>query len=298
MRIVELIIDEKDETSGIDAVSVVESPAIESDFIYLSKHEIELKEVDAEKRILMGAALIPNKQIYRKNDKNEEYYIYFSEETVRKASELFFMNSNQNNATLEHKQKLDGMSVVESWITEGKNDKSTNYGFNFPKGTWVISMKVNNDEIWNKVKLGEVKGFSIEGYFADKYEMSLNNIEMEDNAMVEKIKELITKSELKTNKVELGSIDVLKTDAIAYNKLFDSYNNDFKTIQSQVKNLSNEFNKVKDLYMSWFGRYNKTEDQANELGIKLPSDIIKLEKDAIDKSNEARDMGNKLAKLL
>jgi hypothetical protein len=126
MRIVELIIDEKDETSGIDAVSVVESPAIESDFIYLSKHEIELKEVDAEKRILMGAALIPNKQIYRKNDKNEEYYIYFSEETVRKASELFFMNSNQNNATLEHKQKLVGMSVVESWIVEGAHDKSMN----------------------------------------------------------------------------------------------------------------------------------------------------------------------------
>jgi len=195
MRIVELIIDEKDETSGIDAVSVVESPAIESDFIALKKHEIELKEVDAEKRILMGAALIPNKQIYRKNDKNEEYYIYFSEETVRKASELFFMNSNQNNATLEHKQKLDGMSVVESWITEGKNDKSTNYGFNFPKGTWVISMKVNNDEIWNKVKLGEVKGFSIEGYFADKYEMSLIN---EEDLLITEIKNLIL-SEEKTN---------------------------------------------------------------------------------------------------
>ena len=91
MRIVELIIDEKDDTSGIEAVSVVENPAIESDFIALKKHEIELKEVDAEKRILMGAALIPNKQIYRKNDKNEEYYIYFSEATVRKASELFFI---------------------------------------------------------------------------------------------------------------------------------------------------------------------------------------------------------------
>jgi len=122
---------------------------------------------------------------------------------------LFFMNSNQNNATLEHKQKLDGMSVVESWITEGKNDKSTNYGFNFPKGTWVISMKVNNDEIWNKVKLGEVKGFSIEGYFADKYEMSFKNIDMEEKAMVEKIKELIIKSELKSNKVNLSLVDDL-----------------------------------------------------------------------------------------
>ena len=186
------MIDENDEMSGIDAVSVVSSPAIEENFIALHKHEIELKEVDAEKRILMGAALIPNKQIYRKNDKNEEYYIYFSEETVRKASELFFMNSNQNNATLEHKQKLEGMSVVESWITEGKNDKSTNYGFNFPKGTWVISMKVNNDEIWNKVKLGEVKGFSIEGYLADKYEMSLIN---EDEILMDKIKEIILNGE-------------------------------------------------------------------------------------------------------
>jgi hypothetical protein len=189
MRIVELIIDEKDEQSGIDAISVVMSPAIESNFIHLSKHEIELKEVDAEKRIIMGAALIPNKQIYRKNEKTkDEYYIYFSEATIRKASELFLMNANQNNSTLEHSQKLKGLSVVESWIVESENDKSKNYGFNFPKGTWVISMKVNNDEIWNKVKLGEVKGFSIEGYFADKLEMSLQN---DEEILVEKIKEII-----------------------------------------------------------------------------------------------------------
>ena len=193
MRIVELIIDDQDEQSGIDAISVVMSPATESNFIHLSKHEIELKEVDEEKRILMGAALIPNKQIYRKNDKTkDEYYIYFSEATIRKASELFLMNANQNNSTLEHSTKLKGMSVVESWIVESENDKSKNYGFNFPKGTWVISMKVNNDEIWNKVKLGEVKGFSIEGYFADKLEMSIVN---EEEILVEKIKEIIKNGE-------------------------------------------------------------------------------------------------------
>jgi hypothetical protein len=213
MRIVELIIDEKDEQSGIDAISVVMSPAIESNFIHLSKHEILLKEVDAEKRILMGAALIPDKQIYRKNDKTkDEYYIYFSKATIRKASELFLMNANQNNSTLEHSQKLKGMSVVESWIIEGENDKSKNYGFDLPKGTWMISMKVNNDEIWDKVKLGEVKGFSIEGYFADRYEMNSKNIDMEEKAMVEKIKELITKSELKSNKIELGSIDKFRAE--------------------------------------------------------------------------------------
>jgi hypothetical protein len=190
MRIIELIIDEKDEQSGIDAVSVVHSPAIEENFIALNKHEIELKEVDTEKRILMGAALVPNKQIYRRNAKNEEYYIYFSSDTIRKASELFLMRSNQNNATYEHEKKLTGLSVVESWIIEDEEkDKSKLYGFDLPKGTWMISMKVNNEEVWKDVKEGKVKGFSIEGYFADKFEMSAE--EDEATEVVNELKRLL-----------------------------------------------------------------------------------------------------------
>ncbi len=190
MRIVELVIDENDLESGIEAVSVVNAPAIEENFIALKKHELELKEIDKEKRILMGAALVPNKQIYRRNDKNEEYYIYFSEDTVRKASELFLMRSNQNNATYEHEKKLNGMSVVESWIIEDeKLDKSVKHGFKLPKGTWMISMKVNNEDVWKDVKDGKVKGFSIEGYFADKYEMKQEQIEKQET--IELLKELL-----------------------------------------------------------------------------------------------------------
>jgi hypothetical protein len=199
MRIIELIIDEKDEMSGIDAVSVVKNPAIEENFIALGKHEVELKKIDEEKRILMGAALVPNKQIYRVNEKKEEYYIFFSEQTVRKASELFLMRSNQNNATYEHKDKLEGLSVVESWIIDDeKSDKSRLYGFDLPKGTWMISMKVNNDEVWSDVKEGKVKGFSIEGYFADKYEMSLKETVSEpqtEDELIKKIKEIIRNGE-------------------------------------------------------------------------------------------------------
>ena len=189
MNIIELIIDEKDEQSGIDAVSVVKSPAIEENFVALNKHEIALKEVNEEKRLLMGAALIPNKQIYRHNGK-DEYYIFFSEKTVRKASELFLMRGNQNNATYEHKQELNGMSVVESWIIENeKTDKSRLYGFDLPVGTWMISMKVNNEDVWKDVKEGKVKGFSIEGYFADKYEMSLEDKRKQD--IIEQLKNLL-----------------------------------------------------------------------------------------------------------
>jgi|TARA_R100001463_G_scaffold33802_5_gene74659 hypothetical protein len=171
MDIIELIIDENEELSGIEAVSVVENPAIEEFFVALKKEDelIRLAEVDEEKRLLMGAALIPNKPIYRANA-NGEFYIYFSKETVVKASQMFLRKGNQNNSTLEHqKDFLKDMSVVESWIVEDPEvDKSKLYGLNMPVGTWIITMSVQNDKIWEKVRKNLVRGFSIEGYFADK----------------------------------------------------------------------------------------------------------------------------------
>ncbi len=168
MKIIELILDE-DQEIGVEAISVVESPAIEEDFIALKSQEFKLAEIDKEKRLLMGALLIPNKPIYRRTE-NEEYYIYFSKDTVLKASQMYLTQGNQNNATLEHQYQLNGLSLVESWIVEDKvHDKSVKYGMDLPLGTWVGSVKVNNDQIWNEfVKTGKVKGFSIEGYFADR----------------------------------------------------------------------------------------------------------------------------------
>ena len=201
MKIVELVLDLDDEQSGIEAISVVESPAIEENFVALNKHEILLKEVDSEKRILMGAALVPNKQIYRRNEKtDEEYYIYFSEDTVRKASELFFKKSNHQNATLEHSENVEGTTIVESWIVENsKQDKSAIYGMDMPVGTWMVSMKIDNDEIYEKAKKGEVKGFSIEGYFADKYDLNTETLEdLEERFTVEELKELLSKEELES----------------------------------------------------------------------------------------------------
>ena len=185
MRIVELLIDEEQLFSGIEAISIVDQPAIEENFIALSKqHEIKLAQVDEEKRILMGAALVPDKNIYRR-DGEEEYYIYFSKDTVRQASQLFLMRGNQNKSTLEHQAELHGLSVVESWIIEDEvHDKSRKYDMDLPIGTWMVSMKVNNDEVWNDyVKTGKVKGFSIEGYFKDKLEMSaIDDVENEEEA--------------------------------------------------------------------------------------------------------------------
>jgi len=195
MRVIELLIDEDELLSGIEAISIVDRPAIQEHFIALSEQtKLELAEVDKEKRILMGAALVPNKNIYRQ-DGDDEYYIYFSEDTVRRASELFLMRGNQNKSTLEHEAELHGLSVVESWIIEDeKYDKSRKYDMELPVGTWMVSMKVNNDEVWNNyVKTGLVKGFSIEGYFTDKVNMAqLEEVsEIEANEILLELKDYL-----------------------------------------------------------------------------------------------------------
>jgi hypothetical protein len=199
MKIVELIIDEQDEFNGVEAISIVENPAIEEDFIALkTEQEIKLAEVNSEKKILMGALLIPNKPIYRRNG-DEEYYIYFSRDTVLKASQRYLKSGNQKNSTLEHQMNLQGLTLVESWIKEDMvHDKSVKYGMDVPIGTWMGTVKVDNDQVWNDyVKTGRVKGFSIEGYFADKLETPQEkgvkdelSKQKEAEILIDKIKEL------------------------------------------------------------------------------------------------------------
>lgn len=171
MDVIELIIDEENASLAIDAVSLVEFPAIESDWVALNKDtNISLAKVDEDKKLLIGAALIPDKKIYRYNQETQkEYFVYFSKETIKKASELYLMNNNQSSATLEHDTKLSGITAVESWIVADKDrDKSAVYGIDVPEGTWMLSLKVDNEDIWKKVKDKSVKGYSIEGYFTQK----------------------------------------------------------------------------------------------------------------------------------
>ena len=196
MRIIELILDEEEEDAGIEAISIVENPAIEEEFIALNSQEIKLAEISKDKKLLMGALLVPNKPIYRKSGE-DEYYIYFSKNTISKASQLYLKNGNQNNSTLEHQHQLSGLTLVESWIVEDKEkDKSRLYNLNVPVGTWMGTVKVNNDEVWNQyVKTNKVKGFSIEGYFADKMESPKESVEekmeTENNKLLKSIKDIL-----------------------------------------------------------------------------------------------------------
>ena len=171
-KIVELVIDKDSEQLAIDAISLVSSPAIEQNFVYFNKQKnnLTLAAIDEEKRLLVSPALIPYKQIYRYDEQTgQDYYVYFTADTVRKASEAYMKHQNTNNATIQHEEKVTGVYTVESWIVQdSKTDKTALYGYDLPVGTWAVSMRIENDEVWNRIKDGELKGLSIEGYFVDK----------------------------------------------------------------------------------------------------------------------------------
>jgi len=192
----ELVISDDSQELAIDAISLVSSPAIEQDFVYFGKEKNNLTfaKVDEEKRMLVSPALIPNKQIFRYDPNTDsEYYVYFSPDTVRKASELYLKHNNHHKATYEHQDRVSGVLTVESWIKEGDMDKSKLYGYDLPNGTWFVKMKINNDELWNKIKEGELKGLSIEGYFTDKME-SMSDKTPTNEEILEALNEIIQKS--------------------------------------------------------------------------------------------------------
>ena len=177
-KLIELVIDEAEGAFGVEAISLVKEPAIEVNWVAFNKEQgksrmVQLAQIDEEQRTLIAPALVPDFNIVRfDEEQNEEYDVYFSKETVKLASELYMKSQRNLNHTFEHAEPVEGVSVVESWIVQDpKMDKANLYGFNdLNEGTWMVRAKVDNPEVWDKIKSGEAKGLSIEGYFFDRIE--------------------------------------------------------------------------------------------------------------------------------
>ena len=182
------------EADGVFGISLVSKPAMEGVFVALNEHtELKLKTVNKEQRILIGLVLEPNKPIYR-NQGGEEFNIVFDEDTIKNLSYHFFKKGHQKNSTIEHVDRIEGVTFVESWLVEDtEKDKSSVYGFSYPKGSWVATMKIDNEEIWNDfVKTGKVQGFSVDAMLGLKEV----NLKSELN-MSSKILEMLRKIDLR-----------------------------------------------------------------------------------------------------
>ena len=178
--------------SDVYCISLVQDPAIESNFIYLSKEKpVQICLETNEKHIVMGAVLIPDKPIYRNQD-GEEFYIQFSKETIEKLAHDYLANDRVHSFTQQHEDVADDIYVVETWLKTSENDKSKDYSIDVPVGSWLMAAKVENEEIWNKIKAGEMNGFSIEAFVnLDEIKLNKNNKDM-----------------AKENKVKLEAIEI------------------------------------------------------------------------------------------
>ena len=220
MKLFELLVE--DDTDLISAISLVESPAIEEPFMYFDKEEVRFAEIEKEKRMLIGPILIPDKHILRVEADGTPYKVWFSKATVAKLAQNYLKNKLTDSATIEHgSKKVKGVHLIESWIKEGKLDKSNNYGMNMPEGSWMgifyIDKSKEGEAIWNDyIKTGKVKGFSVEALVTHKMvhaskidlEKDIEELsENEVNVLLGQIKAIIRKDKrfAKGQRIEMES---------------------------------------------------------------------------------------------
>ena len=260
MKVYEAVFNE-DSTKGVYGISLVENPAMEDEWITLSEHpkEIKFAAVDDSKNLLLGGVLIPNKRIYRNIDGNE-FEMKFSEKTIEQLAHNFQKQSYQNNSSLEHDTKLSDVTFVETWTVEDpNNDKSNAHGKTFPKGTWVAMSKVS-DEIYEKAKSGEVKGFSIDALLQlteVKFKNDINmNVDLKSisDAIRDGFNALMSKEEEKIEVVAEEVVAEVETPEAVESFDADAFKADFQEmlaqfsagVDSKIEAVKVEFSKTKE----------------------------------------------------
>ena len=263
-KIIELVISDESQELTIDAISLVTSPAIEQDFVFFGKdkNNLTLAKIDEEKRMLVSPALIPNKQIFRYDPNTDSnYYVFFSKKTVADAAALYLKHNNHHKATYQHEDRVSGVLTIESWIKEGEQDKSKLYGFDLPDGTWFVKMKIENDEMWNKIKDGELKGLSIEGYFINKME-KMGKQQFSNEEIKEAIKELLS-----VQKVDLSLVDDIAKQLTKLSVIRKKIQEATKEIEKAKDNALNVREEGVDLVRTSLALIQDADDAAKKLGL-------------------------------
>ena len=202
-KLYDISIDPTDFETGLNAISLVENPAVEVDFLAFAKDEpAVLQFADEERHIITGIALLADTPIYRIAPDGTEYYVRFTKDCIRQLVEKYFKFGLTNSVNIEHKdnQFVDGVTMLESYIIDKERGICPSEFASAPDGSWVVSYKVNNLDVWDKIKTGEVMGFSIQGIFhlvESKLEMNNNKPEESEHqnknniSLMSKLKEKI-----------------------------------------------------------------------------------------------------------
>lgn len=175
MRLFELTIEDLEDE--VFAISLVNNPAIEALGQYFHRDEVHFAEMK-EEGLFMAPILIPNKRILRVDGSGVPYEVFFTPETVKKLAQNYLEKKYQDNVTEEHEMDVNGVVMVESWIKESvESDKSKLYGLNVPAGSWIGTFKIDNEELREKFRSGDLRAVSIEGMFTHLEKTPKNQLE-------------------------------------------------------------------------------------------------------------------------
>lgn len=207
-------INELDET-GVDLISLVSDPAIEVDFFKFNKTPQKLR-FDADKQFIVSPFLIPDKMIYRYDEKVGEYYTFFSAETIQLIQLKFSKASNSHSINFEHSDRMIDGYIVENWIKESDSDKSSAYGFgDLPHGTWFGKIKIEDSKFWDEVvKTGEVKGVSVEGIMSLHLSKDINPGDLIDEVLLSSIKSNAYGEKFELSEWEFEESEIDDTDLV------------------------------------------------------------------------------------
>ena len=245
MKLYDISIDPTDFETGLNAISLVEYPAVEVDFLAFAKDESAvLQFADEERHIITGVAILADTPIYRIAPDGTEYYVRFTKDCIRSLVEKYFKFGLTNSVNIEHKdnQFVDGVTMLESYIIDKERGICPSEFASAPDGSWVVSYKVSNLDVWNKIKSGEVKGFSVQGLFRiieTKLEMNSNKTEEVDKFYKE---ENLENSEpqnknnislMRTSKEKIKAL-LMQYAAVSTDKGNLIYNTDMLEVGSEV----------------------------------------------------------------
>lgn len=273
------------DSSDVYAISLVEEPAIEIDYVAFDKDKETkpnlkfIEDKQNEKFMILGPALVPDKNIYRNYDGNE-FYVSFSAECIEKLSYKFMKTCYGDGCfTKDHNGFAQGCSLAESWIKTSENDKSVDYGFDCPIGTWFVAAKIDSIELWDSIKKGERKGFSIESWV--DLEEIIENKDKKENDMSKQ------KTNLETMEVNDGFWEKLKgiiAEAMGTSK-------DDKTVEDAVEEAKAEADPVEEVV--------EAEEQTPEVPVEeVAQDVIDtVEEGAETTETAAEDLQTVVDKL-
>jgi len=267
-KIQEIELTMKTADDGVFAISLVDQPAIEENFVALAAQEVEFKVVDEERRIVVGFALVPEKRILRLMG-GKKFNIYFTKETIATAAEDFMKKMMLKKFTTDHEEKVDGVTVIESWVVEdAKHDKSNIYGLGAKGGEWVLMSKIDNDAVWNEVKAGKFKGYSIEARF-DGFEQLQSKTETMEEQIIKELNAVLSSQKVELNMV--AEIIKLSDIILSFEKGIGA---DIRRATSQLDSINSKIPKVMDDVKRFNDFFDKVISQTKELGVDIPPNIL------------------------